>query len=197
MRRATFASALFTALLTLTVVAPPVAAESWELAPPFERTGTGYIGFGVATASPDGTLTASATLGGTAWYDSEAHGWAGDTVTWTPPSKPATYYDTRTLSATATIEIVDVKLLGPGSMAWVGVSADTRWGSPGCSQVVTMGDVGKVLTVSCTLEYMTSGDLVAGLAAVHVIDRNLGGWVSTGYSTASVRASVKQLVIRG
>ncbi len=193
MKRTGFAGTFVAALLSLTIVAPPVAAEqSWELVPPFDRTGTDYWQFGYATASPDGSITATATLGGSFFYSS-AQGWAGATLTW-PISDRVT--DTKTLSVTATIEITGIRLVGPGSSAWVGVTAETLWGRSGCGhQSVNAEDAGKVFTVTCAVEHVTSGDAVAGGAGAFASDRTLDGWVQTGYSTASVQAVVRNLSV--
>ncbi len=164
MRRTGFAGTLVAMLLSLIVVAPPATADqSWELVPPFDRTGTDYWQFGHATASPDGRITATATLGGSFFYSS-ARGWAGGTLTW-----PATS---------------------------IGVIAETLWGASGCGhQSVKAEDAGKVFTITCTVEHVTSGDAVAGGAGVFASDRTLNGWVQTGYSTASVHALVRKLSV--
>ncbi len=193
MRRTGFAGTLVAMLLSLIVVAPPATADqSWELVPPFDRTGTDYWQFGHATASPDGRITATATLGGSFFYSS-ARGWAGGTLTW-PISDRVT--DTKALSVTATIEVIDIRLVGPGSSASIGVIAETLWGASGCGhQSVKAEDAGKVFTITCTVEHVTSGDAVAGGAGVFASDRTLNGWVQTGYSTASVHALVRKLSV--
>lgn len=212
MRRATFARALVAALLALVVVAPPVAAETWQLEPPYAFTDTNKTmccadGSGVAhaTASPDGVITAFATAGGSGgWFWSSAEGLVGDSITWTPTSTSGdtktsgkktttttTTTETKTVTIAATVEITSVALVGGGSDAAVGIDGcgDHHW--------LAHEDIGKVITITCTLADMRSGDVVAVSAWASSADSTFGSWVQTGPSTASVDVTVKSISVSG
>lgn len=215
MRRFTFTGALVAALLALVVVAPPVAAETWQLEPPYAYTQTDKVmccgdGMGVAqaTASPDGVITASATYGGS-WFESWAEGWVGDSITWTPTSTSGdtsapgkkkttttttttTTTDNKALTISATIEITRVALVGSGAYASVGID--------GCYNVyngLAHEDTGKVITITCTRSDMSSGDVVAVGARAQSADRTFGGWAQGGPSTASVEIRVRSISVNG
>lgn len=196
MTRTHAAFAVAATLVFQAVVASPVSAQSWELVPPYGYTNHYSDHIGLATASSDGTLTVSATAGGSYFYSS-AGAWAGGAVTWTSGSTsdamdttaPAPS-NTKTLTIIATLEVVSVALIGNGARAKVWVT--------GCrEQSLGMEDTGKVLTFSCTMPDVKSGIHVAGGAAVFASDSSLGSSVQASYMTGSLEVRVRKIAISG
>lgn len=105
------------------------------------------------------------------------------------------------MSVTATIEITSATLVGPGASAWVGVSTVNAWGTGDwCGeQAIGDADPGRVVTITCTLDDVRSGDVVAAYASAWSSDTvlYLMGSVQASYSTANVDVVVREIVVSG